>query len=66
MNTFSWRFYCFHIRFYIFKVLLNDYDLTTLKINHLVIFRNYTKHPIKVLPNKSNIMYMQPFYKTIS
>ena len=36
----------------------------TLKIIHPITFRNYTKHPLKVLRNKNN-MYMQPFYITI-
>ena len=48
-----------------FLVLFNDYDVATLKIIHPITFRNYTKHPIKVLRNKNNIMYMQPFYETV-
>ena len=45
----------FTVSWYIFKVLFNDYDITTLKIIHPITFRNYTKHPIKVLQNKNNI-----------
>ena len=37
----------FTVSWYIFKVLFNDYDVTTLKIIHPITFRNYTKHPIK-------------------
>ena len=64
MRIFSLNFYYFLIRI-IFKALFNDCDVTTLKIIHPITFRNYTKHPIKVLRNKNNIVYMQPFYKTI-
>ena len=39
--------------------------MSQLKIIHPITFRNYTKHPIKVLRNKNNIMYMQPFYETV-
>ena len=62
MRTFSRRFYSFLIHI---KVLFNDYNVTTLKIVHPISFRNYTKHPIIVLQNKNNIMYMQRFYKTV-
>ena len=55
----------FTVSRYIFKVLFNDYDITALKIIYPITFRSYTKHPIKVLRNKNNIMYMQPFYKTV-
>ena len=62
MKTFSRSFYCFLI---LFKVLYNDYDVTTLKIIHPITVRNYTKHPIKVFRNKTN-MYMQRFYKMVT
>ena len=55
----------FTVSSHIFKVLFNNYDVTTLKIIHPMTFRNYAKHPIKVLWNKNNIMYMQRFYKTV-
>ena len=48
------------VSWFIFKVLFNDYDITTLKVIHPITFPNYTKHPMKVLQNKNNITYMQP------
>ena len=53
MRTFSRYFYCFLIHI---QTFFNDYDVTTLKIIHPITFPNYTKHPIKVLRNKNNIM----------
>ena len=38
------------------ETFFNDYDVTTLKIIHPIIFQNYTKHPIEVLRNENNIM----------
>ena len=64
MGILSRNFYCFLIHI-IFKVLFNDCGVTTLKIIHPITFRNYSKHPIKVFRSKNNIMYMQPFYKTV-
>ena len=52
-TTFSRSFYCSLIHI---QTFLNDYDVTTLKIIHPITFRNSTKHPIKVLRNKNNIM----------
>ena len=51
--TFSRSFYYFLIHIQTFP---NDYDVMTLKIIHPITFQNYTKHPIKVLQNKNNIM----------
>ena len=58
MRTFSRCFYCFliHIQTFYDFYDSNDYDVTTLKIIHPITFGNYTKHPIKVLRNKNNIM----------
>ena len=53
MRTFIRSFYCFLIHI---QTFFNDYDVTTLKMIHSITFRNYTKHPIKVLRNKYNIM----------
>ena len=33
------------------RTIFHDYDVTALKVIHLITFRNYTKHPIKVLQN---------------
>ena len=44
------------------EIKINCHDF---KNNYLITFRNHTNHPIKVLQNKNNIMYMQPFYKTV-
>ena len=41
----------FTVSSYIFKVLFSDDDVTTYKKIHPMTFRNYTKHPIKVLWN---------------
>ena len=53
MKTFSQSICCFLINIQIF---FNDYDVTTLEIIHPITFRNYTKHPMKVLRNKINII----------
>ena len=53
MRAFSRSFYCSLIHI---QTFFNDYDVTTLKIIHPITFRNSTKHPIKVLQNKNNIM----------
>ena len=63
MRTFSRSFYC--LLMYI-QTFFNDYDVTTLETIHPITFRNYTKHPIKVLRNKNNIMltwnlFIKPF-----
>ena len=46
----------FTVSQYIFKLLFNDYDVTTLKTIHPITFQNYTKHPIKMFRNKNNIV----------
>ena len=51
-TTFSRSFYFSLIHI---QTFFNDY-VTTLKIIHPITFRNSTKHPIKVLRNKNNIM----------
>ena len=38
------------------KLFFNDYDVTTFENNSSDHIPNYTKQPIKVLRNKSNIM----------
>ena len=44
MRTFNRSLY-----YFLFKRYFHDCDVTTLKIIHPITFRNYKKHPIKVL-----------------
>ena len=47
LRTFSRSFY-----YFLFKLFFNDCDVTaSSRIIHSIAFRNYEKHPIKVLQN---------------